>query len=184
MKPLTHTTHIQRQSGVALFTVLILLVILASASVVLIQSQRGVVRQLSDRLAVLDATATSAAAHDRCVATLRAGLENPNATTLSGLEGQEGWREEADTNWDSNGCIFEWYGLADADLNKDWTPRARVTSRAQVAGQNYLEISEWRYPKCTTEQNCHAGGTVKVGEGAVLKVEYGTGAIDTARRPI
>ena len=43
-----------RQSGVALFTVLILLVVLAVASTALIQLQRNVVKQMSDRLDVLD----------------------------------------------------------------------------------------------------------------------------------
>ena len=56
----------QRQSGVALFTVLILLLVLTAASAVLIQSQRWAVRQTADRLAVLDRSAASVLAHDGC----------------------------------------------------------------------------------------------------------------------
>lgn len=184
MMPQSRYYSNQRQSGVALFTVLILLLVLTAASAVLIQSQRWAVRQTADRLAVLDRSAASVLAHDGCVAKLRAGLEGSNTATLTGLDGQNAWRSVTDTNWDASGCIFEWYGLPPAGENTAWIPRVRVTSRAQSGNDVDLEVSEWRYPKCVTGQTCHKGGSVSVANRATVAVEYGAGEIVTARRPM
>lgn len=181
---------IQRQNGVALFTVLILLAILATASVALIQSQRGAVRQTADRLEVLDRAAASARTHDACVATLRAGLEGAATAVLTGLDGQDAWRSATDANWDSNGCIFEWYGLPEADTSAAWVPQVRVTSRAVSGNDVDLEVSEWRYPPCGTKQTeaqkiCRAGGVIQVKDRpTAVSVKYSLGEIMTTRRPI
>ena len=53
-----------KQSGVALFIVLILLLVLAAASVALLQNQRWAVRQTADRLDVLERNAQSNKVHD------------------------------------------------------------------------------------------------------------------------
>ena len=89
----------ERQSGVALLTVLILLVVLAAASVALIQSQRGAVRQMADRLEVLDQNAASAVAHDACVVRMRVGIESavPQADALAGFEGKTAFARTSDS---------------------------------------------------------------------------------------
>ncbi len=177
----------ERQSGVALLTVLILLVVLAAASVALIQSQRGAVRQMADRLEVLDQTAASAMAHDACVARMRAGMESaaPLTDALAGFEGKTAFARTSDSRWGSDNCLFEWYQLPKNSADA-WTPHIRVTSRVLVNGQMLLEVSEWRYPACPTGQVCAMRSVKSLQDDGQLKtllnVQYGSGSISTARQ--
>ena len=177
----------ERQSGVALLTVLILLVVLAAASVALIQSQRGAVRQMADRLEVLDQTAASAMAHDACVARMRAGMESaaPLTDALAGFEGKTAFARTSDSRWGSDNCLFEWYQLPKNSVDA-WTPYIRVTSRVLVNGQMLLEVSEWRYPACPTGQVCAMRSVKSLQDDGQLKtllnVQYGSGSISTARQ--
>ncbi len=177
----------ERQSGVALLTVLILLVVLAAASVELIQSQRGAVRQMADRLEVLDQTAASAMAHDACVARMRAGMESaaPLTDALAGFEGKTAFARTSDSRWGSDNCLFEWYQLPKNSVDA-WTPYIRVTSRVLVNGQMLLEVSEWRYPACPTGQVCAMRSVKSLQDDGQLKtllnVQYGSGSISTARQ--
>lgn len=178
------------QRGVALFTVLILLVVLAAASAVLIQSQRWSVRQIADRLEVLDQTAASSVLHDQCVLRMREGLEYPSkGSVLKGYAGGEGFISASDARWDSHadGCIFEWYQLP-SDSVSAWTPHVRVTSRAQVGGRMMLEVSEWRYPACGSTGACSGRAVQQVNSDGLLEkslnTQYGSGTIATARQPL
>ena len=177
----------ERQSGVALLTVLILLVVLAAASVALIQSQRGAVRQMADRLEVLDQTAASAMAHDACVARMRAGMESaaPLTDALAGFEGKTAFARTSDSRWGSDNCLFEWYQLPKNSVDA-WTPYIRVTSRVLINGQMLLEVSEWRYPACPTGQVCAMRSVKSLQDDGQLKtllnVQYGSGSISTARQ--
>ena len=182
-----HSARRERQSGVALLTVLILLVVLAAASVALIQSQRGAVRQMADRLEVLDQTAASAMAHDACVARMRAGMESaaPLTDALAGFEGKTAFARTSDSRWGSDNCLFEWYQLPKNSVDA-WTPYIRVTSRVLVNGQMLLEVSEWRYPACPTGQVCAMRSVKSLQDDGQLKtllnVQYGSGSISTARQ--
>ena len=177
----------ERQSGVALLTVLILLVVLAAASVALIQSQRGAVRQMADRLEVLDQNAASAAAHDACVEQMRAGMEGIGSQTkaLAGFEGKTAFARTSDSRWGSDNCLFEWYQLPKNSVDA-WTPYIRVTSRVLINGQMLLEVSEWRYPACPTGQVCAMRSVKSLQDDGQLKtllnVQYGSGSISTARQ--
>ena len=177
----------ERQSGVALLTVLILLVVLAAASVALIQSQRGAVRQMADRLEVLDQNAASAVAHDACVAQMRAGMEGigSQADALAGFEGKTAFARTSDSRWGSDNCLFEWYQLPKNSVDA-WTPYIRVTSRVLVNGQMLLEVSEWRYPACPTGQVCAMRSVKSLQDDGQLKTllnaQYGPGSISTARQ--
>ena len=177
----------ERQSGVALLTVLILLVVLAAASVALIQSQRGAVRQMADRLEVLDQNAASAVAHDACVVRMRVGIESavPQADALAGFEGKTALDRTSDSRWGSDNCLFEWYQLPKNSADA-WAPHIRVTSRVQVSGQMVLEVSEWRYPACPTEQVCATRSVKSLQDDGQLKTllnaQYGPGSISTARQ--
>ena len=177
----------ERQSGVALLTVLILLVVLAAASVALIQSQRGAVRQMADRLEVLDQNAASAVAHDTCVGRMRAGIVSavPQADALAGFEGKTAFARTSDSRWGSDNCLFEWYQLPKNSADA-WTPYIRVTSRVLVNGQMLLEVSEWRYPACPTGQVCATRSVKSLQDDRQLKTllnaQYGPGSISTARQ--
>ena len=177
----------ERQSGVALLTVLILLVVLAAASVALIQSQRGAVRQMADRLEVLDQNAASAVAHDACIGRMRAGIESaaPLTDALAGFEGKTAFARTSDSRWGSDNCLFEWYQLPKNSVDA-WTPYIRVTSRVLVNGQMLLEVSEWRYPACPTGQVCAMRSVKSLQDDGQLKtllnVQYGSGSISTARQ--
>lgn len=182
-----NSTRRERQSGVALLTVLILLVVLAAASVALIQSQRGAVRQMADRLEVLDQNAASAVAHDACVARMRAGIEGvvPQTEALAGFEGKTVFARASDSRWDSGNCLFEWYQLPKNSADA-WVPYIRVTSRVQVDDQTLLEVSEWRYPACPAEQVCTTRSVKSLQDDGQLKTllnaQYGSGSISTARQ--
>lgn len=181
------STSAKRQSGVALLTVLILLIVLAAASVALIQSQRGAVRQMADRLEVLDQNAASAVAHDTCIARMRSGMERaPLTEALAGFEGKTAFAEASDSRWGNGNCLIEWYQLP-SNRADAWTPHIRITSRVQVKGQMILEVSEWRYPTCIAGQTCTARTVQLMNEGgqtvkALLNAQYGTGSISTARQ--
>ena len=181
------STRSGRQSGVALLTVLILLVVLAAASVALIQSQRGAVRQMADRLEVLDQNAASAVAHDACVVRMRAGIESavPQADALAGFEGKTAFADTSDSRWGSDNCLFEWYQLPKNSADA-WTPYIRVTSRVLVNGQMLLEVSEWRYPACPTGQVCATRSVKSLQDDGRLKTllnaQYSSGSISTARQ--
>ena len=179
-----HRANVARQKGIALLTVLILLLILAGASVALIQSQRGEVQQMADRLEVLDQNAASAVAHDACVARMRAGVEG--VVPVSGFEGKTAFASTSDARWGSDNCLFEWYQLPSNSIDA-WTPHIRVSSRVSVNGQMVVEVSEWRYPVCPVDQVC-ATRSVKwlQDDGQTLKsqlnAQYGAGVISTARQ--
>ena len=177
----------ERQSGVALLTVLILLVVLAAASVALIQSQRGAVRQMADRLEVLDQNAASAVAHDTCVGRMRAGIVSavPQADALAGFEGKTAFARTSDSRCVCDNCLFEGYQLPKNSADA-WTPYIRVTSRVLVNGQMLLEVSEWRYPACPTGQVCATRSVKSLQDDGQLKTllnaQYGSGSISTARQ--
>ena len=178
-----------RQSGVALFTVLILLVVLAVASTALIQLQRNVVKQMSDRLDVLDQNAISSVAHDVCVQKMRQGIEGTaSIEALTGYSGGDGFIGADDARWSNHadGCIFEWYQSSN-NSTVPWMPHIRVTSRVDVAGQKVLEISEWRYPECVQGQACLGQQVKQIDERGkgferILNTQYGSGTIATARQ--
>lgn len=179
----------QAQRGVALFTVLILLVILASASAILIQSQRWAVRQTAERLDVLVQNSASNTLHDQCVRQMREGIENSMAgITLQGYAGTEALISQNDPRWEkhSNGCIYEWYQIP-SDATAPWTPHVRVTSRTRVAERVVLEVSEWRYPVCMT-QTCQGRAVQLMGDQFILQkglnTQFGSGTIMTGRQPI
>ena len=178
---------VDSQRGVALFTVLIVLLVLAAATIALTQSQRWGVRQTADRLNVLEqtaeATAISTAAHDRCVKKLRMGLEHGASPNLwAGFEGQASFISEDDSRWDADSCIFEWYGLPETAVS--WRPRARVTSRVQISSGAVIEVSEWRYPECVKEQQCitMSKNIMRVQPNVAIQIEYGSGQIEMARQ--
>ena len=178
---------VDSQRGVALFTVLIVLLVLAAATIALTQSQRWGVRQTADRLNVLEqtaeATAISTAAHDRCVKKLRMGLEHDvSPNQWAGFEGQVSFISADDSRWDADGCIFEWYGLPETDVA--WHPRARVTSRVQISSKPVIEVSEWRYPECVKDQQCvtMSKNIMRVQPNVAIQIEYGNGSIETARQ--
>ena len=176
------------QRGVALLTVLILLMVLASASVVLMQSQRWAVRQTAERLDVLDLYSASTRAHDQCVQWMREGVEGVTGSTIQGYTGQQAFLSENDARWNHhpNGCIYEWYQIPSGN-DAPWTPQVRVTSRAQESGRMVLEVSEWRYPGCTTEV-CQGRAVQLLNDQFILQkslnTQYGSGTIATGRRPI
>ena len=140
-----------KQSGVALFIVLILLLVLAAASVALMQNQRWAVRQTADQLDVLERNTQSNKVHDQCVATFRNALNHSN-TELVGYEGGNNIVGVRDSKWGAIGeCLYEWYQIpAQTTPDVAWTPYVRINSRVQVKGVWVQEISEWRYPMCDT----------------------------------
>ena len=138
-----------KQSGVALFIVLILLLVLAAASVALMQNQRWAVRQTADRLDVLERNAQSNKVHDQCVAKFRNALEK-SVGELVGYEGGDKIVGVQDDKWDAGDeCLYEWYQIpAQTTPDAVWTPHVRVNSRVHVKGVWMQELSEWRYPAC------------------------------------
>ncbi len=149
MKPQKHSQNMGKQSGVALFIVLILLLVLAAASVALLQNQRWAVRQTADRLDVLERNAQSNKVHDQCVAKFRNALEK-SAGELVGYEGGDKIVGVQDSKWDAGDeCLYEWYQIpAQTTPDAVWTPHVRVNSRVHVKGVWMQELSEWRYPAC------------------------------------
>ena len=147
MNPQKYSQNMDKQSGVALFIVLILLLVLAAASVALMQNQRWAVRQTADRLEVLERNAQSNKVHDQCVAKFRNALEK-SAGELVGYEGGDKIVGIHDSKWDAGDeCLYEWYQIP-AQSDTVWTPHVRVNSRVQVKGVWMQELSEWRYPAC------------------------------------
>ena len=146
-----HSQNMDKQSGVALFIVLILLLVLAAASVALMQNQRWVVRQTADRLDVLERNAQSNKVHDQCVAKFRNALEK-SAGELVGYEGGDKIMGVQDSKWGVNSeCLYEWYQIPTKTTpDAVWTPYVRINSRVQVKGVWVQEMSEWRYPACDT----------------------------------
>ena len=181
---------VHRQSGIALFIVLILLFVLAAASTALIQNQRWAVRQTADRLDALEQNAQSSIAHDQCVANFRNALENPNRE-LVGYVGNDEIIGVEDAKWGaSNQCLYEWYQIpAQSPVDAPWTPRVRINSRVKVKGVWMQELSEWRYPECTVATSsaapiCASSATpLKVGQtNTVLKAQFNPAqAISSAR---
>ena len=147
MKPQKYSQNMGKQSGVALFIVLILLLVLVAASVALMQNQRWAVRQTADRLEVLERNAQSNKVHDQCVAKFRNALEK-SVGELVGYEGGDKIVGVQDGKWDAGDeCLYEWYQIP-AQSDTVWTPHVRVNSRVQVKGVWMQELSEWRYPAC------------------------------------
>ena len=170
----------KRQQGVALFTVLIMLLILASATAALVQSQRWSVRQTADRLSVFEQNALSTSTHDLCVEKLRTELESNNALmSVIGYPGQIEFATKDDTRWDQDGCLFEWYEIP-ADTNVAWQPHIRISSRA--TNSSILEISEWRYPACLEGQVCVEKLKHLEFNELVYDVKYGSGQIEMTRQ--
>ncbi|MBS1174571.1 MAG: hypothetical protein H6R05_702 [Burkholderiaceae bacterium] len=151
MNPHKDSRNMGKQSGVALFIVLILLLVLAAASVALLQNQRWAVRQTADRLDVLERNAQSNKVHDQCVAKFRNALET-SSTELVGYEGRNQILDIQDSKWGANSeCLYEWYRIpAQTTPDVVWTPHVRINSRVQVKGVWAQEMSEWRYPACDT----------------------------------
>jgi hypothetical protein len=140
---------LRKQSGIALFIVLILLLVLAATSVALMQNQRWAVRAAADRLDVLEQTAQSSVVHEQCVARLRDALENSN-TELVGYVGADQIIDVQDSKWSAaDQCLYEWYQIPAQNVSGAlWTPRVRINSRVQVNGVWIQALSEWRYPEC------------------------------------
>ena len=169
MKPQKYSQNMSKQSGVALFIVLILLLVLAAASVALLQNQRWAVRQTADRLDVLERNAQSNKVHDQCVAKFRNALEK-SAGELVGYEGGDKIVGGQDDKWDAGDeCLYEWYQIpAQTTPDAVWTPHVRVNSRVHVKGVWMQELSEWRYPVCDTAST--ANPTHCVFSATALKV--------------
>lgn len=164
-----YSANMGKQSGVALFIVLILLLVLAAASVALMQNQRWAVRQMADRLDVLERNAQSNKVHDQCVARFRKALVT-SSTELFGYEGGDGIVRVQDDKWSANDeCLYEWYQIpASTTPETVWTPYVRINSRVQVKGVWVQEMSEWRYPACDTTSSTDP--THCVSSATVLKV--------------
>jgi hypothetical protein len=169
MKPQKYSQNMGKQSGVALFIVLILLLVLAAASVALMQNQRWAVRQTADQLDVLERNAQSNKVHDQCVATFRNALNHSNAE-LVGYEGGNDIVGVQDAKWGTaNECLYEWYQIpVQSTPDAVWTPHVRINSRVQVKGVWVQEISEWRYPTCDTVSS--TGQTHCVTSATPLKI--------------
>ena len=190
MKPQKYSQNMSKQSGVALFIVLILLLVLAAASVALMQNQRWAVRQTADRLDVLERNAQSNKVHDQCVAKFRNALEK-SAGELVGYEGGDKIVGVQDDKWGAtNECLYEWYQIpAQSPIDASWTPRVRINSRVKVKGVWMQELSEWRYPECTVAGSsaaliCASSATpLKVAQtNTVLNAQFNpTQAVSIAR---
>lgn len=146
-----YSANMGKQSGVALFIVLILLLVLAAESVALMQNQRWAVRQMADQLDVLERNAQSNKVHDQCLARFRNALVT-SSTELFGYEGSDGIVKVQDDKWSANDeCLYEWYQIpASTTPETVWTPYVRINSRVQIKGVWVQEVSEWRYPACDT----------------------------------
>ncbi len=139
------------QSGMALFVVLLLLMVLATASVALIQNQRLAVRQIADRLDVLNEQAESNRVHEQCVATMRAALANPNTASWLGYAGRAEWALADDERWAGGRCMYEFYRLpAQQDTGAAWTPQVRVNSKVLIDGVSQQVVSEWVFAACVS----------------------------------
>lgn len=154
-----HRRPMAAQQGFALVVVLLMLVVLSTASVALIQNQRLATRQAADRLEGLAQRSEADAAHEVCVQRLQSVLLSQSSdlgggqAPLLGFVGGDALADLGDARWGSGGsaCLYEWYGVSGdsfMDAGAVWTPLVRVNSRTWVNQRWQQRLTELRYSPC------------------------------------
>jgi hypothetical protein len=142
-----------KQSGFALATVLILLVILAGLVVIMLDGQQAKILQSTATIQAAQTKQNSHNTHRACVNHARRVLSSDSTINVTWWQSTGAFVQVNDTRWaDANvflqgSCLIE--AVTDAtDTQASWTPKLRITSKL-VDGQSVvLEQTEWRYPAC------------------------------------